>query len=196
MTGIQRFRAGATVVVAGLLLVGSAGCGVKAGTTPDVGTADRQPSPESSPSATPEEDPAVVAARACVVGSWLADNAALGAALFAQGAITSGHIGGTSRLIASAEGLTVTEFEGWSYEVLMPGPLGTPTIPMTVTRNAVEPGSYLVNPDGSITVTADVDPADSSAAASTPADPVHYRCEGDLLTQQLFGGTVAHQREG
>lgn len=185
---ILRARRVVAVMAACLLLVGGTGCGVEADEAPLAGA--HQPTAEAAPSATPAEDPAIAAARACFVGSWLADNAAFGAVLFEQGAITSDRIGGTLRLIASAEGVTASEFEGWSYETLMPGPLGAPTVPMTATRNAVETGSYLVNPDGSITVTPD------PTEESTPAEPVTYLCEGDRLTRELLGGTGVHLREG
>lgn len=174
-------------VVAGMLLVGLTGC---------AGISDDSPHSAASLPATaeeplPAEDPVVAEASACIAGTWVADNASYAAIMFDMGAIATEHVAGVWRLTAEPEGVLVSEFVGWSYDVMMPGPLGSPMAPRTVTDNATTIGHYVVEADGSITGTLDRKPADGT----TDPEPIVLRCSGDTLTQELPGGAAIHVRQ-
>ena len=63
-------------------------------------------------------------------------------------------------------------------------PVGTAPIPMTITKDEVETGSYLVNPDGSIVVT--IDPIGTSRTS----EQLTYLCEADVLTREGSWSTL------
>lgn len=152
--------------------------------------------PESGVSVTPEPSQAesveAAEARTCVEGSWVADNASYAATMFEGGAIAAAEIHGTWRLIAEADGFLRSEFIDWSYDVNLPGPLGTPMIRQTITTNSTTIGYFTVQPGGLIEGILDTNPTDDSA---DPPEPLVLTCTGDTLTQEVLGGIAVHVRQ-
>lgn len=179
-------------VVVGTLLLALVGC---AGLGDDSPHGDPPHSTASLPPAAeeplPAADPVIAEAMACVAGSWVADNASYAAILYGMGAIATEHIDGVWRLTAEPEGMLISEFVGWSYEVMVLGPLGSPLSPRTVSDTSTTIGDHVARPDGSIIVTLDRNPADDNIAP----EQIVLRCSGDTLTQELSGGAAVHVRE-
>ncbi len=193
--GTRRSLRRRVALIAGVVLIGVSGCAT-------TGIGGEGALPTASPSASTESDEsmrtaALVAAEECFPGIWIMDSDTWGSLLAEAGVLASESIDGTARLVAYPDGTLSTELIGWSYEIHMPpNPILGDQAPktMTISTDSSEPGTYEIDPAGTITVTGHERETEGAGFQS----PRSFSCEGSRLieTVDALAGEVVYYRRG
>lgn len=171
--------------------------------TPDrPGTEPEEANPDENPDDAADEAPddaPLASGTACLVGTWVADNANIGAVLQqTAGDVNLAAPTGEVLITYSADGRHTVTYRAWTFTMSQDG------VTIEVVRDGTDAGTYQATEDGGLTATVtDMDSVVSmkspAGTHSTPGEPSTmtgtFTCEGSSLEITVDGDTSIMTRQ-